>query len=88
MNRQLKYILRCNLCGREYTLDPFRLYCDEEHEPSLLRAVYRQKKLEVKENLPGLFRFMDWLPVERYLDTKGKPITYLKQKSWSPFGIR
>lgn len=64
MKSQLKYILRCTLCGKEYEPDPFRLFCDEEHGASLLRAVYSDKKLEIKENLPGLFQFIDWLPVE------------------------
>ncbi|NEP11774.1 MAG: cysteate synthase [Symploca sp. SIO2C1] len=76
MMSQPKHILRCTLCGREYAPDPFRLKCDEEHEPSLLRAVYSNKKLEVKQTLPGVFRFIDWLPVKRHLDTEGKPITY------------
>lgn len=76
MTSQPKHILRCTLCGKEYAPDPFRLSCDEEHEPSLLRAVYSKKNLEVKETLPGVFRFIDWLPVERYLDVEGKPITY------------
>ncbi|WP_424094582.1 cysteate synthase [Moorena producens] len=76
MKSKLKYILRCTLCGKEYEPDPFRLWCDEKHEPSLLRAVYANEKLEVKENLPGLFRYIDWLPVDRYLEADGKPITY------------
>lgn len=76
MKSQLKYSLSCTFCGKEHAPDPYRLNCGEEHEPSLLRAVYSNKKLEVKENLPGLFRFLDWLPVERYLETEGKPITY------------
>ena len=76
MKSHTKYVLRCTLCGKEYKPDPFRLCCDEEHGPSLLRAVYSNQKLEVKENLPGLFRYIDWLPVEKYLDVQGKPITY------------
>ncbi|NEP63124.1 MAG: cysteate synthase [Symploca sp. SIO2G7] len=76
MVSQQKYSLRCTLCGREYAPDPFRLHCDEKHEPSLLRAVYSNKKLEVKESLPGVFRYIDWLPVERHLNAEGKPITY------------
>lgn len=74
--RRPKYTLCCTLCGAEYDPDPFRLHCDAEHEPALLRAVYRSKKLEVKEQLPGLFRYMDWLPVEQTLNVAGKPITY------------
>ncbi|NJR59184.1 MAG: cysteate synthase [Cyanobacteria bacterium CRU_2_1] len=71
-----KYVLRCTLCGAEYAPDPFRLQCDEDHEPSLLRAIYPTKRLEVKKNLPGLFQFIDWLPVEHHLNVGGKPITY------------
>lgn len=70
------YILRCALCGAEYKPDPFRLACDAEHKPSLLRTVYNTKRLEVKKHLPGLFQFTDWLPVEQHLDIIGKPITY------------
>ncbi|MEO1374227.1 MAG: cysteate synthase [Cyanobacteria bacterium J06635_10] len=77
MTSEFKHILRCTLCGKEYSPDPYRLQCDVEHKPSLLRAIYSRKKLEIKENLPGLFRFIDWLPVDRYLDNvEGKPITY------------
>lgn len=71
-----KYRLRCTSCGVEYQSDPFRLHCDVNHEPSLLRAIYRDKQLDVKPHLPGLFQFSDWLPVERSLDVVGKPITY------------
>ncbi len=71
-----KYTLRCTQCGAEYEPDPFRLSCDENHAPSLLRTVYSHKKLEVKEELPGLFRYIDWLPVVGYLQVEGKPISY------------
>ncbi len=70
------YALRCTYCGAEYSTDPFRLQCDGEHEPALLRAEYAAKKLGVKLQRPGIFRYIDWLPVERELDTLGKPITY------------
>jgi cysteate synthase len=72
----LKYSLRCVLCGAEYEPDPFRLQCDTNHEPSLLRAIYTTQQLEIKTSLPGLFQFIDWLPIEQHLDGAGKPITY------------
>ncbi|HEY9640004.1 MAG TPA: cysteate synthase [Coleofasciculaceae cyanobacterium] len=71
-----KYTLRCSLCGAEYEADPFRLHCDMDHQPALLRAIYRNKRLEVQKHLPGLFQFMDWLPIEQPLEGAGKPITY------------
>lgn len=66
-------------CGAEYEPDPFRLCCDLDHPPSLLRTVYNAKQITVRPELPGLFRFMDWLPVQRYLQGVGKPITYESQ---------
>ncbi len=73
---QPKYRFRCLTCGTEYAPDPFRLHCDHDHPPSLLRAVYESKQLTVKPELPGIFQFIDWLPVEQYLEDVGKPITY------------
>lgn len=76
---QPKYRFRCLFCGAEYAPDPFRLHCDHAHEPSLLRAVYASQQLTVRPQLPGLFQFIDWLPVEQYLSDVGKPITYQSQ---------
>jgi cysteate synthase len=73
---QPKYLFRCLSCGAEYPPDPFRLHCDRNHEPSLLRTLYSSEQLTVKPHLPGLFQFIDWLPVEQYLADVGKPITY------------
>lgn len=49
MKNKLKYHLYCTLCGKKYAPDPYRLHCDQEYESSLLRAIYSNKKLEVKE---------------------------------------
>ncbi|MEO0373808.1 MAG: cysteate synthase [Cyanobacteria bacterium P01_A01_bin.17] len=76
---QPKYRFRCLSCGAEYDPDPFRLHCDQDHAPSLLRTVYASQKLTVRPQLPGLFQFIDWLPVEQYLADAGKPITYQSQ---------
>ena len=74
--QKYKYILRCIACGEEYEPDPFRLYCDNNHKPSLLRSIYTQKKLEINNNYSGLFQYINWLPVNRPLEIEGKPITY------------
>lgn len=73
---QAKYSLRCTDCGATYPADPFRLFCDRDHPAALLRAEYSHKQLEVKPYLPGIFRYIDWLPVERVLSKAGKPVTY------------
>jgi cysteate synthase len=82
-----KSILRCISCGAEYDADPFRLTCDADHPPSLLRSVYRAKHLEVKPHLPGLFQYMDWIPGERVLAGAGKPITYESQNLAHHLGL-
>ena len=85
---QATYTLRCLSCGAIHPPDPFRLHCDGEHEPALLRAEYRAKQLEVKPDLPGVFRFIDWLPVERTLDIIGRPITYESQHLAAHLGLK
>lgn len=71
-----KYILKCILCGREYEDDKFRLCCDANHEPSLLKTIYEKKIFSLKSNMPGMFKFYDFLPVERMLKGDGSPVTY------------
>jgi cysteate synthase len=81
-------ILKCAYpsCAKEYPLhDGFRLYCDDElagrHGPALLRAVYSAQRIHVRQNLPGVFQFSDWLPANNYYFTLpdrdlGKPFCY------------
>jgi cysteate synthase len=83
-----KYVLRCVLCGKEYDDDSFRLRCDEDHEPSLLRTEYSKKDLSLKEDLPGMFKFSDYLPVDRVLDCKGAPVTYRSEGIGAELGLR
>lgn len=45
-------------------------------KPALLRTIYGNNRLQVKEHLPGIFRYADWLPVNRILKSDGFPVTY------------
>ena len=45
-------------------------------KPALLRAVYRSARLTVRSDLPGIFKFSDWLPIARTLRADGAPVTY------------
>lgn len=42
---------------------------------SLLRAEYKSTSLTIRD-LPGLFRYSDWLPVQGFLSTRAAPICY------------
>jgi len=82
-----KYTLECLHCGAFYEDDSFRLKCDKNHKPSLLRTVYSNKKLTVRENQIGMFKFMDFLPVSRVLQNKGAPVTFKSKKLSKILGL-
>ncbi len=48
--------------------------CDKE--PSLIRAVYDKKQIDVKDASFGVFRFADWLPVHKMMEGSSAPVTY------------
>jgi cysteate synthase len=82
-----EYILKCSHpeCNASYDDTDFRLICDNEvkgkHGPSLLKAEYTSDRLTVRENLPGIFQYNDWLPTGDYFISKfkfdlGRPFCY------------
>lgn len=62
------------------------------HGPALLRAVYDQRQILVRPELPGIFPFADWLPVGNYFlniqgGELGRPITYRSHGLAARLGI-
>ena len=45
-------------------------------KPSLIRAEYKKKQIDVKPENCGIYRFADWLPIKRTLAGSCAPITY------------
>ena len=43
---------------------------------SLIRADYAVKQLRLRDNLEGLYRFADWLPIQRTLVGSAAPVTF------------
>ncbi|HON35899.1 MAG TPA: cysteate synthase [Methanothrix sp.] len=67
-----EYRLRCVSDGS--VQPPYSLSCPRDS--SLLRAEYKSRQLEIKE-LPGIWRFMDWLPVKGIIEEATcRPVTY------------
>jgi len=67
-----EYTVRCVVDGSEQP--PHALSCPEHN--SLLRAYYRARRLEPR-NLPGIWKFLDWLPVQGVLQNSGAgSVTY------------
>lgn len=69
------YKLKCLETGREFE-DAGQLSNPGSPRPALLRAVYASRSLRVRSELPGLFRYMDWLPVNRALPGAPAPVTW------------
>ena len=82
-----KYFLKCTECGAEYEDDNFRLRCDNDHGPALLRSVYNDKVLNIHHHNPGMFRYSDYLPSLRELNVEGRPITFKSEALAKVLGL-
>ena len=71
-----KYKMTCVATGREFDDTGWILDDAEYKAPSLVRANYVAKKLEVKPESYGLYKFCDWLPVKRMLQGSSAPVTF------------
>ncbi len=67
------YTIFCVHCKRTYSQD-YILTC--QVDDSLLRARYETQRLTVREGLPGLWKFHDWLPTRHRLNIGDAPIAY------------
>lgn len=73
---QTDYILESRCCGTQFQDGNWELECPKKDGTSLIFANYAKKQLEVKEFLPGLYKYSDWLPICRTLKGAGSPVTY------------
>lgn len=70
------YVLESRCCGTRFADGNWELECPNKDGAALIFANYAKKQLEVREDLPGLYKFSDWLPVCRILEGSGAPVTY------------
>jgi len=80
-----KYVLRCVECGK-VVKDECTDRCPLGHN-SLLRTEYRAEQLTVR-NLPGVFKYIDFLPVEGHLPVDSGPITYKSEGLSKELGLK
>lgn len=59
-----------------------------ETEPSLIRAIYANKQLNVKEENGGIYCYADWLPIKRLLKCSAKPVTYKSEALANKLGLK
>ena len=70
------YTLECVATGREFPDEGWTMEDRQCKTPSLVRTRYEQKKLRVKGDDYGFYKFADWLPVKRMLKGSSAPVTY------------
>lgn len=82
-----KYTLKCVATGREFDDSGWILDDAECKAPSLVRAQYDKKQIEVKPDSYGLYKFCDWLPVKRMLKGSSAPVTYKSEALAKHLGL-
>jgi len=79
MSKEFKateYILQSVNTGNQFKDAGWTLDAPGEDKPSLIRAIYQKKQLDVKDISHGIYRFADWLPIHKTLEGSSAPITY------------
>jgi cysteate synthase len=82
-----RYRLRCTACGAIFSDDNFRLRCEYEHKPAMLRTVYTAEKF-VPGQVPTIARYDSWLPAGRAMDAPfGRPGIFRSSKLGPKLGM-
>ena len=81
---KIKSVATGNVCDDSGWMLDFK----GEEKPSLIRAEYAKKQLQVKEENNGLYCFADWLPIKRQLQCDAKPITYKSKALADKLGLK
>ena len=70
--------------GREFEDKGWTLGDPEGGAPALVRAVYGRKQFTPREDLDGIYRYANWMPIRRTLRKSCAPVTY-KSKGLAQF---
>ena len=82
-----RYFLQSVKTGRIFSDNGWTLDAPEETDPTLIRAVYENRQLTVQEDLPGLYKFAQWLPVSRILEGSSAPVTFRSEGLSAALGL-
>jgi len=74
-----QYHLQSLYSHKEFADTGWLLEAAGEEKASLIRAIYAEKQLHLKDESSGLYKFADWLPVQRTLKGSSAPVTYKSQ---------
>lgn len=84
MKHKTDYHLMNVADGREFNDEGWTLADPAYPAPSLVRAVYSNRKFTPRDDLDGIYRYAEWMPVKRLLKHSCAPVTY-KSKGLAKF---
>lgn len=73
--------------GRQFLDKGWTLTDPEYDKPSLIRSIYSAKQIEIKDNSLGIYKYSDWLPIDRFLTDASVTITYKSDKLAKLLGL-
>jgi cysteate synthase len=82
-----QYQLQSVKTGKVFEDTGWTLDAPGETDPTLVRAIYKKKQLEVKDDSFGIYKFADWLPVTRMLQGSSSPVTYKSEGLAKKLGL-
>ena len=71
-----RYFLQSYKTGQTFPDNGWTLEAPGESEPTLVRAIYEHRQLCLRNELSGLYKFAQWLPIHRILEGSSAPVTY------------
>lgn len=74
--KPIKYSLVCCADGHKFDDEGWTLSDSQCECPSLVRAKYENKQYVPREDLEGLYRYSNWLPIKRTLKGSAIPVTF------------
>lgn len=83
-----RYFLQSVKSGNTFPDQGWTLDAPGESDPTLVRAVYEHRQLSLREELPGLYKFADWLPIGRVLRGSSAPVTFRSQGFAQALGLK
>ncbi len=83
-----KYKLQSVKTGKEFEDKGWMLDAPGETAPTLIRAIYQKRQIELKDDSWGLYKFADWLPIRRTLKGSSAPITYKSTGLAAELGLK
>lgn len=82
--KETKYRLMNVADGRMFDDEGWTMADKESATPSLIRAVYDNRRFNPRDDLDGIYRYAEWMPVKRMLKHSCAPVTY-KSKGLASF---